>query len=200
MVGRIYGKVWIWSLIVACTLTGIFYALLNIGPFGGRFEYFSLFSGSPPAVTISMIISEFTMNLSRMYSHMNWASASQTVIAFLLYLTVGWWTARRTGSVKTGILAGLWAGLFYGLINFVMATMHFLQYMRSFSISGQESDTFRLQSYLIATTLIDVFSGFLFGFVVYGLLPGILGGITGGFLGRRFPMPTGPSLSRQGRP
>ncbi len=64
MGGRTYGKVWMWSLLAACILTGIFYALLAIGPFAQRFGYVSFFLGGPPAVTISMIISEFTTNLS----------------------------------------------------------------------------------------------------------------------------------------
>jgi len=197
MVGRTNGKVWMWSLLAACILTGIFYALIYIGPFSQRFGYFSFFLGSPPTVTISMIISEFTTNLSRSYSHLGWTSASPIVIAFLLYVTVGWWTARRTGAIKTGFLAGLWAGLFYGLINFVISAVNFLQLMRSFSTSGHDSDALRMQAYITVITLVDDSSGFLFGFVLFGLLPGILGGIFGGLLGRRFPVPPGTSLSHQ---
>ena len=196
MVGRTNGKVWVWSLLAACILTGIFYALIYIGPFSQR-GYFSFFIGSPPTVTISMIISEFTTNLSRSFSHLDWTSASMIVIAFLLYVTVGWWTARRTGAVKTGFLAGLWAGLFYGLINFVISAVIFLQFTRSFSTSSHDSGALRMQAYITATTLIDDSSGFLFGFVLFGLLPGIIGGICGGLLGRRFPVPPGTSLSQQ---
>jgi len=197
MVGRTNGKIWMWSLLAACILTGIFYALISIGPFAQRFGYFSFLLGSPPPITISMIISQFTTNLSRSFSHVSWSSTSLIGIAFLVYATVGWWTARRTGAVKTGFLAGLWAGLFYGLINFVISAVNFLQLMRSFSTTGHDSDALRLQAYIIATTLIDDISGFLFGFVVFGLLSGIVGGICGGLLGRRFPVPPGTSLSQQ---
>ena len=197
MVGRTNGKVWMWSLLAACILTGIFYALISIGPFAQRFGYFSFYLVSPPTITISMIISQFTTNLSRSFSHVSWTSASLTGIAFIVYTTVGWWTARRTGAVKTGFLAGFWAGLFYGLINFVISALNFLQLMRSFSTTGHDSDALRMQAYITATTLIDDISGFLFRFVLFGLLPGIVGGICGGFLGRRFPVPPGTSLSQQ---
>ena len=189
MIGRTNGKVWIWSLLAACILTGIFYALISIGPFAQRFGYISFFLGSPPTVTISMIISEFTTNLSRSYSQLGWTSASLIGIAFLLYITVGWWTARRTGAVKTGFLAGLWAGLFYGLINFIISAVQFLWLRPTFSTSGHESDALRLQAYLTATILIDDLSGFLFGFVLFGLLTGMLGGIVGGLFVRRFRVP-----------
>jgi hypothetical protein len=33
MRGRTHGKVWLWSLLAACILTGIFSALTAIGPF-----------------------------------------------------------------------------------------------------------------------------------------------------------------------
>jgi hypothetical protein len=194
MIGRTHGKVWIWSLLAACILTGIFYALINIGPFAQRFGYFSIFLGSTPTVTISMIMSEFTTNLFRLYSHLSWTSTGEIGIAFLLYVTVGWWTARQTGAVKTGFLAGLWAGLFYGLINFVISAMNFLQFLRSFSTSGHESDALHMQTYLTAITIIDDISGVLFGLVLFGLLPGIIGGVIGGLLGRRFPVPPGTSL------
>jgi hypothetical protein len=59
------------------------------------------------------------------------------------------------------------------------------------------SSLLRMQAYITATTLIDDISGFLFRFVLFGLLPGIVGGICGGFLGRRFPVPPGTSLSQQ---
>lgn len=199
MVGRTNGKVWMWSLLAACILTGIFYILIYIGPFAQRFGYFSFFLGSPPTLTISLIISELTTNLFRSFSHLGWTSASLIVIAFLLYVTVGWWTSRRTSAVKTGFLVGFWAGLFYGLINFVISAVNFLQFMRSFAASGHESAALRMQAYITATTLIDDFGGFLFGFVVFGLLPGMLGGICGGLLGRRFPVPPGTSLSPQKR-
>ena len=84
MVGRTNGKEWMWSLLAACILTGIFYALIYIGPFAQRFGYVSVFLGSTPTVTISMIISEFTTNLARSYSHLGWTSASLIVIAFYL--------------------------------------------------------------------------------------------------------------------
>lgn len=197
MVGRTNGKVWMWSLLAACILTGIFYALISIGPFAQRFGYFSFYLVSPPTITISMIISQFTTNLSRSFSHVSWSSASLIGIAFLVYATVGWWTARRSGAVKTGFLAGFWAGLFYGLINVVISAVNFLQLMRSFSTTGHDSDALRMQAYITATTLIDDSSGFLFRFVLFGLLPGIVGGICGGFLGRRFPVPPGTSLSQQ---
>jgi hypothetical protein len=197
MVGRTNGKVWMWSLLAACILTGIFYALISIGPFAQRFGYFSFYLVSPPTITISMIISQFTTNLSRSFSHVSWFSASLIGIAFIVYATVGWWTARRTGAVKTGFLAGFWAGLFYGLINFVISALNFLQLMRSFSTTGHDSDALGMQAYITATTLIDDISGFLFRFVLFGLLPGIVGGICGGFLGRRFPVPPGTSLSQQ---
>lgn len=186
MIGRTHGNVWIWSLLAACILTGIFYALNNIGPFAQRFGYFSYFLESAPTVTISMIISEFTTNLTRFYSHWSWTLTSQIGIAFLLYITVGWWTARRTGTVRTGFLAGLWAGLFYGLINFVISAVNVLQLLRSFSPSGHESDALRMQAYITAITIIDSMSGILIGFVVFGLIPGIVGGIIGGILGQRF--------------
>jgi glucan phosphoethanolaminetransferase (alkaline phosphatase superfamily) len=197
MVGRTHGKEWMWSLLAACILTGIFYVLLNIGPFAQRFGYFSFIVGSPPAVTTSIITSEFTTNLSRSNSHFGWTSASQIVFALLVYSTVAWWTARRTGAVKTGFLVGVWAALFYGLINFVIAAAHVLQYIRSFSISGHESDALRMQAYISAIIIIDGISGVLFGFVVFGLLPGIVGGIIGGLLGRRYPAPLGNPLTQR---
>jgi len=169
-------------------------------PFSERFRYFRslLFTDRPPAVTISMIISEFTTNLSRSYSHLGWTSASQIGIAFLLDFSVGWWTARRTGTVKTGVLAGFWAGLFYGLINFVLSAVQFLRLMPTFSTSGHDSDALRMQAYITATILIDDISGFLFGFVLFGLLPGILGGLVGGLFGRRFRVPPRTPVSQQG--
>lgn len=199
MVGRTNGRVWMWSLLAACILTGIFYVLPYISPFTRFFRYysFSFIDSRLPTVTVSMIISEFTMNLSRFYSHLSWASASLMVIAFFLYIIVGWWTARRTGIVKTGFRAGLWAGLFYGLINFVITAVNFLQLVRSFSTSGHDNDALHLQTYITAKIIIDDISGFLLGFVLFGLLAGILGGICGGLLGRRFPVPPGTFLSQQ---
>lgn len=198
MVGRTNVKDWMWSLLAACILTGMFYALISIGPFAQRFGYISFFLGSPPTVTISMVISEFTTNLSRSYSHLGWASASLVTLAFLFYFIVGWWTARRTGAVKTGFLAGVWAGLFYGLINFVISAVQFLRLMPTFSTSGHDSDALHMQAYMTATILIDDISGFLFGFVLFGLLPGILGGIVGGLFGRRFRVPPRTPVSQQG--
>jgi hypothetical protein len=198
MVGRTNGKEWMWSLLAACILTGIFFALISIGPFAQRYGYISFFLGSPPPITVSMIIFEFTTNLSRSYSHLGWTSANLIGIAFLLYGTVGWWTARRTGAVKTGFLAGLWAGLFYGLVNFVISAVQFLWLMQTFSTSSHDSDALRMQAYMTATILIDDISGFLFGFVLFGLLPGILGGICGGLFGRRFRVPPRTPGSQQG--
>ncbi|MBV9231876.1 MAG: hypothetical protein JOZ18_21380 [Chloroflexi bacterium] len=192
MVGGTRGKVWMWSLLAACILTGIFYACTAIVPFAQRGGYFSfsLLEGSP-TVTSSMIISEFTTNLSRLYSHLGWFSASQIGIAFLLYVLLGWWTARRTGAVTTGFLAGLWAGLFYGLIHFVISAVQFLLLLPTFSTSSHEGAAFRLQVYTTTIIFIDNISGFLFGFVLFGLLPGILGGIVGGLFGRHTKAPPG---------
>ena len=55
MVRRTNGKVWTWSLLAACILTGIFYVLTAIGPFAQRDGYFSFFIlDSTPSVTISL--------------------------------------------------------------------------------------------------------------------------------------------------
>jgi hypothetical protein len=103
----------------------------------------------------------------------------------LLYFVTGWWVARRIGSVKADILAGLWAGLFYGLVNFIISAVLFLGYLQTFRGDIDPG----MQAYLLALIIVDDVSGFLLGFVLYGLLPGIIGGVLGGLFGWRRKMP-----------
>lgn len=185
MVRYISEKVWVWSLITACLLKGILFLLSSTGYFSRYYLAITDISGIPP-VTVSLIISEFTTSLARTYSHWDWVEGVPLAIALLFYVLVGWWTARRMGAVKTGFLAGLWAGLFYGLITFVFSTVQFLQLMGSFSSTSHDSFAAYMYAYTFATTLTDDISGFLAGFVLFGLLAGMVGGICGGLLGRRF--------------
>jgi hypothetical protein len=185
MVRRISGKTWVWSLIAACLIQGILFLLDHTGLFSRYFLTITELRGIPP-VTPSLIIGEFTANLSRIYSHWAWVEEIPLAIALLPYVLVGWWTAQRTGSVKTGFLAGLWAGLFSGLITFFFSAVQFFQLMHSYSSTAHDSFAAQMYAYTFATTLADDLSSFLNGFVLFGLLAGMVGGVCGGILGRRF--------------
>jgi hypothetical protein len=105
MARRTNRGIWKGSLIAACMLYGAFYALSYTGL--GKFYLLSLIELSNiPTVTISMVISEFATIMSNLSSNWGW-EACLTGIALLIYFLVGWWATRRTGYVKTGILAGL---------------------------------------------------------------------------------------------
>lgn len=197
MARRMDRGMWKWSLVAACILYGVFYALSYTGL--GTFHLLSAFLFTQfniPPVTMSMVISEFATVMSKLSSNWGW-EACWTVIAFLIYFIVGWWATRRTGYVKTGILAGLWAGLFYGLISFIIATVRFLLFMQSFSRSFSNPLYSNMQTYLLVKDLIDNISVFLFGFLLYGLLAGFVGGLLGGLFGSRFHVPPRPPVLQQ---
>jgi hypothetical protein len=194
MARRTNRGIWKGSLIAACMLYGAFYALSYTGL--GKFYLLPLIELSNiPTVTISMVISEFATIMSNLSSNWGW-EACLTGIALLIYFLVGWWATRRTGYVKTGILAGL----FYGLISFIIAAVRFLLSMQTFSRSFSNPIYSHMQTYTLAKDLIDNISVFLFGFLLYGLLAGFVGGLLGGLFGSRFHVPPRTPVLQQQEP
>lgn len=180
----INSRVWTWSLLAAGVLRGILFLLAGLFP---RYYWLSFARvDGVPVVTPALVFSELGTELSQIYSHLwAWTLVIWLIVALFFYTLVGWWTARRTGALKTGLLAGFLAGLFYTLINGVLSSVQFIQFLQHYSSTGYDRFAAQMRAYTLTLYLVDTVSAFSISFLLFGLFAGLLGGFLGGLCGRR---------------
>ncbi|MBO0791373.1 MAG: hypothetical protein J2P36_10540 [Ktedonobacteraceae bacterium] len=173
MIARVSRGFWKWSLVAAAVAWGTLYALdrtdlsrLFIQP--STYYFIGLGGHEGPATVVSTMI-----------QHTNWIwLACQMGVALLIYVIVGWWATQRTGRMRNGMLAGLWAGLFFGLISFIENSIDFLWFAHSLSsIPAPYSDFSQPNVFVEQLTLFG--GSFLMSFLPLGLFAGIIGGLLG---------------------
>jgi hypothetical protein len=153
------------GLIFGSIMGGVALIILIID--GGLHVYSSLMSSLANNLRLSYV--QATLYVSILFLLFRLA------IAAAVFILAGWQAAKRTGQMATGVLAGLYAGIVYGLINLCLTSIVFL----AFTAPDLASFHVDITSMLGSTIINNILTGMVLTGAVFGSLFGLIGGSLG---------------------
>ena len=150
---------------------------------------------------ISVGIAQFIVDFINTSTNIGAFSLLLTVLVFLFgiaaYLIAGWLAAKQTGKVSTGTIAGLWTGVFYGIIGAIGTIVTISTNLSARLAQVQDfANQMQLQIHytpglLLAGGIIDALVGAAFAIGI-GSGIGALGGLIGRSQAPKQPYPAYP--------
>lgn len=150
---------------------------------------------------IAVGVAQFIVDFINTSTNIGSLSLLLTVLVFLFgiaaYLIAGWLAAKQTGKVSTGTIAGLWTGVFYGIIGAIATVVTIATNLSSRLTQVQDlANQIQLPVHytpglLLAGAFIDALLGLAFAIGI-GSGIGALGGLIGRSQAPKQPYPAYP--------